>query len=218
MRPLVEEMLPFFKKGCLITDVGSVKRQVVKELVPLANRAGAHFVGSHPMAGSEHSGVAAAKADLFAGAVCVVTPTPKSDRAAVRQVEQLWVKVGARVRHLSPRAHDQMVSRTSHLPYFTAAAMSRLVLSRSSPAEQRMLCAGGFRDATRIASGSPEMWRDIAMANKTQIAAAMSALIRDLEQLRTFILDGESRQLESRLREAKAERDRWRAEVLKARP
>jgi prephenate dehydrogenase len=214
MLPLAEQFLPFVRKGCVITDVGSVKAQVVEELQPLARRAGAHFVGAHPMAGSELGGVSAAKPDLFCGAACVLTPTRDSSPRAIRLVEALWQGMGAEVLRLSPQKHDRIVSRTSHLPYFTAAAMSRLVLDPSHPAEQPKLCAGGFRDSTRVASGSPEMWRDIAMANRQEVADAIGILIRDLKQMRNVILRAKPRLLEKRLVEAKTRRDRWRAEFL----
>jgi len=214
MLPLAEQFLPFVRKGCVITDVGSVKAHLVDKLHPLARRAGAHFVGAHPMAGSESVGVSAASPDLFRSATCVLTPTPDSNARGVRLVEALWKGVGAEVLRLSPGKHDRIVSCTSHLPYFTAAAMSRLVLDPSHPAEQPRLCAGGFRDTTRIASGSPEMWRDIAMANRQEVAKAMGILIRDLKQMRKVILRCKPKVLEKRLIEAKTRRDRWRAEFL----
>ena len=128
MRPLVEAMLPALEPGAVVTDVGSVKGAVVRDLEKLAARAGAHFVGSHPMAGAEKMGVAAARPDLFVNAVCVVTPTPKSNPAAVRRTEQLWKAVGGRLLRLSPEAHDELVSRSSHLPHVAAAGLANLVL------------------------------------------------------------------------------------------
>ena len=107
MRGLVEQMLPGLKPGAIVTDVGSVKGSVVRDLEALVAKGGAHFVGSHPMAGAERMGVAAARADLFVGAVCVITPTRKSSPAAVRKVEQLWKSVGSRLLRLAPEAHDE---------------------------------------------------------------------------------------------------------------
>ena len=133
MRPLVEQMLPALKPGAIVTDVGSVKGSVVRDLEALVAKAGAHFVGSHPMAGAEKMGVAAARADLFVGAVCVVTPTRKSNPAAVRKVEQLWKSVGARLLRLTPEAHDDLVSRSSHLPHVVAAQLANLILSPEHP-------------------------------------------------------------------------------------
>jgi len=191
--------------------VGSAKVQVVKELEPLASRAGMHFVGSHPMAGSEQTGVAAAMANLFEGAVCVVTPTKRSSSKAVSQVTQLWKNLGGTVLQLSPEKHDRMVSRTSHVPYFTAAALARLVLNSTAPASQSKLCATGFRDCTRIASGSSEMWRDIAAANRREIARSLGVLIRELRQTRKLIQESRLSALEARLTDAKVRRDEWRS-------
>jgi prephenate dehydrogenase len=129
MRPLVERMLPALKRGVIVTDVGSVKARVVTDVESLVSRAGAHFVGSHPMAGAEKTGVSAARADLFADAVCVVTPSAKSNPAAVRKVEQLWKSVGGRLLRLTPGTHDELVSRSSHLPHVVAAGLANLVLN-----------------------------------------------------------------------------------------
>ena len=190
MLPLVEEMLPAVEPGAIVTDVGSVKSSVVRSLGRILDRAGAHFVGSHPMAGSEKTGVAAARADLFDDAVCVVTPTPESNKAAVRMVEQLWKLAGARLLRLTPEAHDVLVSRSSHLPHVVAAALANFVLSPEHPKAQALLCANGFRDTTRIASGSPEMWRDIAMANRENLSCALETLVKDLQAFRRVVKRG----------------------------
>ncbi len=154
MRPLVEQMLPALKPGAIVTDVGSVKGSVVRDLEPIVARAGAHFVGSHPMAGSERTGVAAASADLFVKAVCVVTPTRSSKKTAVRKVEQLWRSVGARLLTLAPDAHDALVSRSSHLPHVVAATLANFVLSPEHPKEQaaalRQRFSGYDQDSLRL--------------------------------------------------------------------
>ena len=111
MSPLVDEMAAYLRPGAIVTDVGSVKNSVVGLVSPAINRAGGHFVGSHPMAGSEKTGVTAARGDLFVDAVCVVTPTAGSNRKAVKTVTELWTAVGARVLRLSPSVHDELVSR-----------------------------------------------------------------------------------------------------------
>ena len=177
MRPLAEQFLPALKRGAIVTDVGSVKAGVVRELESLVSKAGAHFVGSHPMAGAEKTGVAAARVDLFENAVCVLTPTKKSNAAAVRKLEQFWKSLGARVVKLPPEQHDLLVSRSSHLPHVVAAALANLVLNPANPKQQAALCAAGFRDTTRIASGSPEMWRDIALANRKNLSRSVDAFV-----------------------------------------
>jgi prephenate dehydrogenase len=209
MRGLVEQLLPSLRPGAIVTDVGSVKGSVVRELEALVAKAGAHFVGSHPMAGAEKMGVAAARADLFDGAVCVVTPTRKSNQTAVRKVEQLWKSVGACVLKLTPKAHDDLVSRSSHLPHVVAAQLANLILSPEYPKEQGMLCANGFRDTTRIASGSPEMWRDIALANRQHLSRALAAFSNGLEDFRNALERGDAGAVAKFFEQARERREQW---------
>jgi len=209
MRPLVEQMLPALKAGAIITDVGSVKAILTEELEPLAASVGAHFVGSHPMAGAERMGVRAARVDLFVNAVCIITPTPQSNDGAVRKIAGLWRSVGSRVMRLTPAQHDDLVSRSSHLPHIVAATLANLVLDPTWPGEQGKLCANGFRDTTRIASGSPEMWRDIGIANGKHLGKALSLFIRHLEKVRKLIVRGNAKEIEIFLAQAKSRRDKW---------
>jgi prephenate dehydrogenase len=211
MRPLVRQLLPAVKPGAIITDVGSVKAGVIRELESMITRAGARFVGSHPMAGAEKSGVSAARADLFADAACVVTPTPRTLPGARRAVEGLWKAVGGRVLRLDPETHDLLVSRSSHLPHITAAALSSLVLNPALPKAQALLCANGFRDTTRIASGSIEMWRDIALANRRNLARALDGLITDLRKFQQALKAADQARITRFLRQAKHRRDGWSA-------
>jgi prephenate dehydrogenase len=209
MRPLVTQMLPVLEAGTILTDVGSVKGSVVRDLESLAAKAGAHFVGSHPMAGSEKTAVAAARADLFVNAVCVITPTRNSNKGAVRKVEQLWKSVGARLLRLTPQAHDDLVSRSSHLPHVVAAELANLVLGPEHPKEQGLLCANGFRDTTRIASGSPEMWRDIAMANRENLSRALSTFIDGLRDFQRALKCRDDQAVSEFFEKAKQRRDLW---------
>jgi len=207
--PLVKQMLPALPNGAIVTDVGSVKASVVRDIEKLVAKAGAHFIGSHPMAGAEKTGVGAAKADLFVEAACVVTPTTKSSSAAVKKVEQLWKSVGARVMRLTPEIHDDLVSRSSHLPHVVAATLANSVLAPNWPKPQAALCANGFRDTTRVASGSPEMWRDIALANRKNLARALKTFINDLRRLETSLKNGEEAEIMRFLEQAKQRRDDW---------
>ena len=176
MRALVRRMVPMLKAGAILTDVGSVKGSVVRELEPAVHKAGAYFVGSHPMAGSEKTGVSAARADLFVDAVCVVTPTKRTEPAALRKIERFWKAVGGRLlRH------------------------------------QAALCANGFRDTTRIAAGSPEMWRDIALTNRRNLARALAAFIGDLEKFRRALNKADAKAIAGILERAKQRRDSWSA-------
>lgn len=209
MRGLVDQMVPALQPGAVVTDVGSVKGSVVRDLESIVAKAGAHFVGSHPMAGSERTGVSAASPDLFVNAVCVVTPTRKSNRAAVRKVEQFWKSLGARLLRLTPGEHDQLVSRSSHLPHVVAAELANFVLSPKHPNEQKLLCANGFRDTTRIASGSPEMWRDIALANRENLSRALSIFMDELEDFRQALKDGNEEVIARFFESARRRRDLW---------
>ena len=209
MRAMVERLLPALKRGAIVTDVGSVKASVVRDLESLVKSAGAHFIGSHPMAGGEQAGVMAARADLFADAVCVVTPTKKSNPAARRKVEQFWAALDGRVLRMTPELHDVFVSRTSHLPHVTAAALASLVLNPAHPGAQADLCATGFRDTTRIASGSPEMWRDIALANRKNLARELGAFVRGLQKFQRALRKSDVNAVAKFFETGKQRRDEW---------
>jgi prephenate dehydrogenase len=218
MLPRVQEMLPALKRGAIVTDVGSVKASVVRELEPLVAKAGAHFVGSHPMAGAEKTGVAAASADLFVNAVCVVTPTRRSNSSAVRKVEQFWKALGARTLRLAPEPHDLLVSRSSHLPHVIAAGLAGYVLNPAQPKHQAALCANGFRDTTRIASGSPEMWRDIALANRRNLGRTLKNFVSDLKKFQRALARADARAITGFFETAKVRRDRWCARCASPSP
>ena len=209
MSALTKQFLPALKRGAIVTDVGSVKAEVVRELESLVAKAGAHFVGSHPMAGGEKMGVLASKADLYTNAVCVITPTKKSNTAAVRKVEGFWKSLGARTLQLNAAQHDLLVSRTSHLPHVVAAALAGLVLDPKHPKSQVGLCATGFRDTTRIASGSPEMWRDIALANRKNISQSVDAFVGELKKFQAALKKGDAKAVENFFAVAKERRDNW---------
>jgi prephenate dehydrogenase len=209
MRSLVKLMLPSLKRGAIVTDVGSVKGSVVKEICGLVRKAGGHFVGSHPMAGAEKTGVSAARADLFVNAACIVTPTRRTNKAALTNVGQFWKAVGCKVLTLPPETHDLLVSRSSHMPHVVAAALANFVLAPTNPKQQAALCASGFRDTTRIASGSPEMWRDIALANRKQLRIALDDFVRDLQQVQAILRRGKTDEITTFFDTAKRRRDNW---------
>ncbi len=209
MTELAKEMLPALKKGAIVTDVGSVKGGVVAELEPMIAKAGGHFVGSHPMAGGEKMGVSAARADLFVNSLCIVTPSHNSDAEIVERVGEFWKAVGMRLITMSPGAHDDLVSRSSHLPHVVAAELANYVLSPVHPKEQALVCANGFRDTTRIASGSPEMWRDIALANRENLSRVLGVFIEDLQEFRLALESGDKKAIEEFFEKAKQRRDKW---------
>jgi prephenate dehydrogenase len=178
MAGLVREFRDALKPTALVTDVGSVKGSVDREIAPLL-RDRALWIGSHPMAGSEQAGFTAARADLFEGAAVILTPTEQTPKEAERRAEQFWSALGGRIVRLSPQAHDDAVAQISHAPHVAAA-----VLAASVPAEALELAGGGFRDSTRIAAGSPELWSEILSANGPAVAHHLRRLIRDLETVR----------------------------------
>lgn len=213
MKPIVRQMLPHLQRGAVVTDVGSVKACVVRELERPLLRRGVRLVASHPMAGSERAGVRAARADLFADAFCVVTPTARTDRSALSAVEELWRSVGSRVLRMDAAAHDLAASRSSHLPHAVACAVAHWVLDPSQPPEVGLLCAGGFRDTSRVASSSPEMWRDIALANGRNLARQLGGLAKSLQELEALVTAGDAVGLEAFYRAAKERRDAWLAGI-----
>ena len=209
MRPLAEQCATTLKPGALVTDVGSVKGPVVRELEPLFAKAGAQFIGSHPMAGGEKTGPAAARADLFERAVCIVTPGTKTPAKLAKQMEDFWAALGGRPLRLTPDQHDSLVARSSHLPHIVAAELANYVLSPAHPKEQSALCAAGFRDTTRIAAGSPEMWRDIALANRKHLARALGVFIEDLQEFQRALEAGDAKAMDEFFETAKHRRDEW---------
>jgi prephenate dehydrogenase len=212
MRELIEKVLPVIQPGALVTDVGSVKAAVVQELEPLVTSAGAHFIGSHPMAGAEKMGPRAARADLFHNAICAVTPTPSSNADLVQKLEQFWRDVGALPVRLGAELHDDLVSRSSHLPHVVAAELANYVLSPVHPKEQAILCANGFRDTTRIASGSSDMWRDICLANRKNLARVLGVFIEDLQEFQLALENEDVKAVEEFFVKAKERRDAWCAQ------
>jgi prephenate dehydrogenase len=218
MGELARRMAPHIEKNTLMTDVGSVKHALVAELEPIFSAFGAAYIGSHPMAGSEKTGVAAARSDLFANAACVVTPTSSSPMEKVEETEELWSSVGGRVIRLSPEVHDALVARSSHLPHVIAAQLATLVLGRRGAPAQQKLCASGFRDSTRIASGSPEMWRDIAIMNRDHLISALHDFTRELSGFREILERNDLAALEAFFQEAKTLRDNWAGKCASSSP
>jgi prephenate dehydrogenase len=186
----------------------------VRELEPLMRKAGAHFVGGHPMAGAEKTGVAAARENLFENAVCVLTPAKKTSPGTLKELEQFWKSLGARVLKLDAAQHDLLVSRSSHLPHVVAATLANLVLNPASPQAQAQLCATGFRDTTRIASGSPEMWRDIALANRKNLSRSVDAFLAELKKFQAALKRGDAGAVEKFYATARQRRDNWQQEML----
>lgn len=209
MGALARLCLPHLSPGAVVSDVGSTKASVVHELEPLFESSPASFIGSHPMAGSEQTGVLASRADLYRHARCVITPTPRSSPEAVLKVHALWRAVGARTLELSPEQHDQWVARSSHLPQVLASVLAHHVLGPEQPAGLSDLCATGFRDTTRLASGSPEMWRDIALSNREALREALRAWSAELARFDAALAGENACAIGEFLQEARERRDAW---------
>jgi len=207
---LAREVVRHASPSALVTDVGSVKAPVAAALTPIFEGR-ARFIGSHPMAGSERTGLAAARADLFSGAVCLVTPTKETPAETIDDATALWEGLGGVVHVLSPVAHDAAVAWISHLPHLLAATLVNTVVARDPAA--LALCGPGFRDTTRVAAGPPPMWTEILAENHGAVRVALEALIEKLNALAT-LLDrppGERDPLmHDFLTQAKAARDRLR--------
>jgi prephenate dehydrogenase len=186
---LVEQCATSLKSGAVITDVGSTKHEVVESIESLLHGSGAEFVGSHPMAGSEQTGIGAANADLYQDATVIVTPTTRSGIDAVATIQEFWAALGAQVETMSPQAHDGLIARTSHLPHLVAAALVDTVLGKSPEASG--LCANGFRDTTRVAAGSEEIWHDIVKTNPACVSEALGDMITSLQDIRGLVDRGE---------------------------
>lgn len=168
----------------LVTDVGSTKEKLTGHLEEIF-AAGGNFVGSHPMCGSEESGLQAARADLYEEALCVLCPTDSTRRDLLAKAERFWRLVGGRTAELSPRDHDSAAAAVSHVPHVAAAALVGLV--GGEPQACRALCASGFRDTTRIAAGSPDLWAAILSENADKISTALQKLEKILADYRGVI-------------------------------
>jgi prephenate dehydrogenase len=189
----------------VISDVASVKRPVA-ELLATAFRNRCEYVPAHPMAGSEKSGAEAARDDLFVGAVTLLCPELAGQTASVALVTEFWEKLGTRVVLVNVTAHDQLVALMSHLPHLVAALMVKHVAATNKAALD--LCGPGFRDATRIASGAPELWADILLSNAEAVQEQLCGFKRELEEAIALLAERDAKKLQALLDEAKENRDR----------
>ncbi|MBI3129041.1 MAG: prephenate dehydrogenase/arogenate dehydrogenase family protein [Candidatus Tectomicrobia bacterium] len=197
-------ILPAMRPGAVLTDVGSVKGPFVRAVEGM-DIGGVRFVGGHPIAGTEKSGVEASFPELFEGRRVILTPTPRTDPRAIEALKALWEEVGARVDLMDPGTHDRILADISHLPHLVAYALVDAALK----GEGLPYAAGGFRDFTRIASSSPEMWREICLDNREALLASLGAFEAHLAVLRRAVEAGDGRTLDEVFRRAKAGRDGW---------
>lgn len=204
--------------GSIVSDVGSVKGTLV-ERSEAAMPAGVHFVGAHPIAGKEKTGVAAGSDQLFKGARCILTPTKRTDATALGRVRQLWEETGSIMLTMDPHLHDQILGAVSHLPHVAAFALMN-ALSELRDHELPLLdlaahSGGGLRDTTRIAASSPEMWRDIFLWNRENVVAYIDRYTRALEELKQLIKAGDAAGIEKALERAKGEREKLASSAVR---
>lgn len=204
---VLEKIAPYLAPGCVVTDGGSVKESVVAACEPLMP-AGTFFVGGHPIAGTEKSGVDASFATLFAGKRCIVTPTANTDEPALRKILRMWELAGSDVIQMDAHKHDRIVAAISHLPHMVAYSLVNAVDGYDRFDESILkYSAGGFRDFTRIASSDPAMWRDISLMNGPAIMEMMDFFTDYFGQLRALIESGDGDGLQKFFAESKRSRD-----------
>ena len=203
---LAEEIVGALKPNAIVTDVGSTKSELLKTLEPLFADSNAFFVGSHPIAGSEKTGIEAGDPDLYEGRLTVVCPSDDTPAEAEQAVTGLWKAAGAEVVEMSPTAHDAMLASTSHLPHMVAAALARSVAD-GDPAGKADFCGTGFKDTTRVASGSADMWVDIIDTNRTALEAELDRFHGELQGLIHILRSGNGDDIRQWLEEAAATRN-----------
>ncbi|HWP64930.1 MAG TPA: prephenate dehydrogenase/arogenate dehydrogenase family protein [Candidatus Limnocylindria bacterium] len=194
------------RAGTILTDVGSVKRRLVAELE--AAWGDGAVVGGHPIAGSEQRTVAAARADLFVGRRCVLTPTERTDPQALATVRRLWEGVGALVEEMDPERHDALLARVSHAPHLVAYALVDAVAAWEHGADALARAGSGFVDTTRVAGSAAELWRDILLANAPAVLAALGEFRQSLARLEAAVAAGDAQTLDAVLERARAARER----------
>lgn len=193
---LAAAMAPVLRPGCLVFDIGSIKASVVAAVEAALGGTGAHFVGTHPIAGQEFRGPTAADGTLFTGRLCIITPTPNTEPAALGRCARLWLSLGARIAQIDPTLHDQVLGAISHLPHVAsfalAATVDRVLLQEDEQGRvAHGLWGGGFADTTRIAASNPIMWRDILLANRDVLLPLVETMIDELQGLHKAMASGE---------------------------
>lgn len=201
---IVAELALVLKKGTVLIDVGSVKEWVVNKIEKILPE-GVHFVGTHPIAGSDKTGFENARADLFEGAKVVITPTENTDKSAIDRVSELWRKVGAFVEFMSAKEHDRVYALMSHLPHLISFCMVNTV----AEIDKNLInyAGSGFRSFTRIAKSSPELWGDIFIMNSENILNCLNVFSEKIEEMKKLILDKNLEKLKESIQHAKKLRE-----------
>jgi prephenate dehydrogenase len=206
---VLRQLAPRLKPGAIITDAGSTKANVVEAARAALGARFADFVPGHPIAGSEQSGPGAARADLFQGKKVVLTPLADTRADALETVKALWQAAGAQVETLDADQHDRVFAAVSHLPHLAAFALVDELAQRADGETFFRLAASGFRDFTRIAGSSPEMWRDITLANREALLTELDAYLAALQTLRQTVAAEDGQALLKMFSRARAARENW---------
>jgi cyclohexadieny/prephenate dehydrogenase len=198
---LMAQIAPHLAPGVILTDVGSTKMSVLRDLGPLLPP-GAHLVPAHPMAGTEHSGPDAGFAELFEGRYCIVTPLPGGDPAAVERVREFWRRCGSMIETMDPATHDKVVAIVSHLPHLIAFTICSTADDLADETKESVLkfAATGFRDFTRIAASDPTMWRDVFLNNREALLEMLARFTEDAQALGRAVRWGQADYIEDRIR------------------
>ncbi|MBF0473577.1 MAG: prephenate dehydrogenase [Nitrospirae bacterium] len=189
---IVKSFAGYLKKGAIVTDAGSVKGSLVYDIEEIMPE-GIHFVGVHPMAGTEQSGIDASKPSLFEGATVIITPTENTNIDALNMIKELWTKIGAKIKILTPEQHDEIISSISHLPHVIAYTLVNAVFDIGI--DNMNYCSNGFLDTTRIAMSSPQMWKDIFLCNKDNILKHIEVFQKNLDTLKNCLENENTEQL-----------------------
>ncbi|HET7885456.1 MAG TPA: prephenate/arogenate dehydrogenase family protein [Bradyrhizobium sp.] len=194
--PVAAEIAPHLKQGAIVSDVGSVKASVVKDMAPHLP-ANVHFVPAHPVAGTENSGPDSGFAELFINRWCILTPPEGTEPSATTKLRAFWAALGAKVEIMTPEHHDLVLAITSHLPHLIAYTIVGTAdeLAQVTSSEVIKFSAGGFRDFTRIAASDPTMWRDVFLANKDAVLEMLGTFNEDLSKLTRAIRRGDGEAL-----------------------
>ena len=206
---ILASIQPHLNKQTVITDAGSTKGDVLACAKQVLGAQFSQFVGGHPIAGAEKSGVTAAKADLFSGKNVVLTPTAETKPDAIKTVATLWQTCGAKVSEMSAENHDGIFSAVSHLPHLLAFALVNEIANRPNAAQLFSFAASGFRDFTRIAGSSPEMWRDVSLANKTALLQDLTVFEGQISHLKQLLANNDGIGLQALFEAASVARNDW---------
>jgi len=209
MGTVMRAIAPHLGPGTVVTDGGSTKRDVVALAYRLLGKRAAQFVPGHPIAGAEHSGVSAARADLYQRRKVVLTPLPENSERSIRRVRAAWRLCGAKLFRMQPAEHDRVFAAVSHLPHLLSYALVDRVACHPNGKQLFDYAAGGFRDFTRIASSHPEMWRDICIANRKALLAELAGYQRELAEVKQLLQKGDAAGLEKIFARARDARNKW---------